>query len=162
MIGLIWAQAANGVIGRDGVLPWRLPEDMAHFREVTAGSTVVMGRATWESIPERFRPLPGRRNVVLTRRPGWAADGAEVAGSLEEALALAGGDAWVVGGGSVYAEALGRADVLEVTELAELVDGDTLAPPLGPDWAVAAVDPEQGWRIAASGLRYRFVTRRRR
>ena len=162
MIGLVWAQAANGVIGRDGALPWHLPEDLAHFRAVTTGSTVVMGRATWASIPARFRPLPGRRNVVLTRRPGWSAEGAEAAASLDEALATADGDVWVIGGGSVYAAALERADVLEVTELAEPVDGDTTAPPLGPEWAVVAVDPEEGWRTSSSGLRYRFVTRRRR
>lgn len=161
MIGLVWAQAANGVIGRDGALPWHLPEDLAHFRAVTAGSTVVMGRATWESIPVRFRPLPGRRNVVLTRRPGWSAEGAEAAASLDDALALAGGDAWVVGGASVYAAAMGRADVLEVTELAEPVDGDTHAPAVGAEWVVVALDPEAGWRTSSSGLRYRFVTRRR-
>lgn len=160
----MWAQAANGVIGRDGALPWHLPEDLAHFRAVTAGSAVVMGRRTWESVPERFRPLPGRRNIVLTRQPGWAADGAEAAGSLEEALALAGdsgSDVWVMGGASVYAAAMGLADVLEVTELADAVDGDALAPGIGPDWSVAAVDPSQGWASSRSGLRYRFLTYRR-
>ena len=164
MIGLVWAQAANGVIGRDGALPWHLPEDLAHFRAVTTGSTVVMGRRTWESIPQRFRPLPGRRNVVLTRQAGRGAggvDGAQVAASLDDALALAEGDAWVIGGASVYAAAMERADVLEVTELADAVDGDTLAPPVGLEWRVVAAVPGQGWATSSSGLRYRFVTRRR-
>jgi dihydrofolate reductase len=161
VIGMIWAQAANGVIGRGGALPWRLPEDMARFRALTTGTTVVMGRRTWESIPERFRPLPGRRNVVLSLQAGWAAPGAEVAPSVDEALALADGDAWVIGGASVYAAAMPRADVLEVTELAEPVDGDVLAPDVGPEWSVAAVDPGDGWHTSASGLRYRFVTHRR-
>ena len=86
-LSLIWAQARNGVIGADGALPWRLPEDLALFRELTTGSTVVMGRRTWESLPERFRPLPGRTNVVLTSDPGWSADGARTAASVEQALA---------------------------------------------------------------------------
>ncbi len=87
-VALVAAVARGGVIGRDGGLPWRLPEDLAHFREVTMGHPVVMGRRTWESLPERFRPLPGRRNVVVTRSSDWNAEGAERAGSLDEALEL--------------------------------------------------------------------------
>lgn len=154
----MWAQAANGVIGRDGALPWHLPEDLAHFRAVTTGSTVVMGRRTWESIPGRFRPLPGRLNIVLTRQPDWKPAGAQVAGCLDDALTLTGGDAWVIGGSSLYAEALHRADVLKVTELAETVVGDAYAPPVGPEWLMVAVDPPQGWHTSSSGLRYRFAT----
>ena len=116
-VGLVWAQAANGVIGVDGGLPWQLPEDLARFKELTLGSTVVMGRATWESLPPAVRPLPGRRNVVLTRQPGWQAPGAVVARSLAEALDQP-GDVWVIGGASVYREALPLADVVVVTELA--------------------------------------------
>lgn len=157
---MVWAQSANGVIGRDGAVPWHLPEDLAHFRAVTRGSTVVMGRLTWESLPPRYRPLPGRRNVVLTRRPGWRAEGAAAVGSLDDALALD-GDVWVVGGGAVYAAALDRADVLEVTEVDDVVAGDVLAPEVGPEWGVVASDPAAGWHTAASGLRYRFTTLRR-
>ncbi len=80
--GLIWAQTPAGVIGLEGALPWRLPEDMAHFREITDGHPVVMGRATWVSLPDRFRPLPGRANVVLSRDPAFVAPGARVVGSL--------------------------------------------------------------------------------
>jgi dihydrofolate reductase len=90
-VSLIWAEARGGVIGDGGGIPWHVPEDMAHFRELTAGSTVVMGRKTWDSLPERFRPLPGRRNVVVTRQHDWAAQGAEPADSVESALALTGG-----------------------------------------------------------------------
>ena len=160
MRGVIWAQAANGVIGRDGGIPWRLPEDMARFRALTAGATVIMGRRTWDSLPDRFRPLPGRRNVVLTRDESWTADGAERAADLTDALTRVGGphktvanDAWVIGGSSVYAEALPLVDVAEITELADPYDGDVQAPPLGPEW-VEAEPPE--WSTSTNGLRYRF------
>lgn len=151
MIGLIWAQAANGVIGAGNTIPWHVPEDLAHFRSVTAGSTVVMGRRTWESLPPRFRPLPGRRNVVLTRDATWTAPGAVVAHSLDEALIE---DAWVIGGADVYAAALPRADVLEVTELREQYPGDVSAPPLGDEWTVADCSD---WHASSSGLHYRWL-----
>ncbi|MFJ7065558.1 dihydrofolate reductase [Streptomyces sp. NPDC101115] len=87
-VGLIWAQALDGVIGVANTIPWRLPEDMAHFKATTLGRPVIMGRKTWDSLPVRFRPLPGRRNIVVTRDPHWVGDGAERAGSVPEALAL--------------------------------------------------------------------------
>jgi dihydrofolate reductase len=166
-ISLIWAQSTNGVIGRDGALPWHLPEDMARFRSLTTGATVVMGRATWESLPERFRPLPGRRNVVLSRRPSYDAPGARVAASLTDALDMAGGDTadgdtadgdtggdvWVIGGAAVYAAALPHADALFVTDVAGDFEGDVHAPELGPEW----VEVEAGeWQTSSTGLRYRF------
>ena len=161
MIGLVWAQAANGVIGRDGTLPWQLPEDLARFKALTTGATVVMGRTTWESLPASVRPLPGRRNVVLTRQAGWAAEGAVVARSLPEALDRA-GDIWVIGGATVYRAAVPYADVLVVTELDRAVEGDTVAPPIGPDWQVAEIDPPAGLHASRSGLGYRVVTWRHR
>ena len=88
-VGLIWAQAEGAVIGRDGGMPWHVPEDLAHFKALTLGSPVVMGRGTWDSLDPRWRPLPGRRNIVITRRSDWSADGAERAGSVDEALAVA-------------------------------------------------------------------------
>ena len=88
-LGLIWAEARGGVIGKDGGMPWHVPEDLAHFKERTTGHPVIMGRRTWESFPERFRPLPDRRNIVVTTDAEWAADGAERASSLDEALAQA-------------------------------------------------------------------------
>src|SRR3954466_13080151 len=90
----------------DGALPWHLPEDMRRFKELTMGSTVVMGRVTWESLPEKFRPLPGRRNIVVTHQQSYDAPGAETAFSLEDALGAAEGGIWVIGGASIYEQAL--------------------------------------------------------
>jgi dihydrofolate reductase len=156
-VGLIWAQASNGVIGAHGGLPWHLPEDLVRFRDLTWGSTVVMGRTTWESLPERVRPLPGRRNVVLTRQHGWQADGATVARSLPAALDGTTGDVWVIGGASVYPCALAYADRVEVTELQDTFEGDALAPRLGGEWQAITREPETGWLRSRLGLRYRTV-----
>ena len=154
-LGLIWAQSRAGVIGRDGRLPWRLPEDLAHFRAVTIGHPVIMGRRTWESLPARFRPLPRRRNVVLSRRPGWSADGAVVVDSLTGALRRVGsGPAWVIGGGQVYQAALAYAGVAEVTEIDIDVSGDTSAPDL-TGWTRRSTGT---WQLSATGLRYRFLS----
>jgi dihydrofolate reductase len=139
-------------------MPWHVPEDMAHFRAVTGSSDVIMGRRTWESLPPRFRPLPGRRNIVVTRSDGWAADGAERASSLVDALDRAdGGEVWIIGGGRLYAEAIQRADVIELTRLDIAVAGDTFAPPVD-GWRLDAID---GWHDSSSGIRYRFETYRR-
>jgi dihydrofolate reductase len=136
-------------------LPWHLPEDLKLFRERTTGSTVVMGRRTWESLPERFRPLPGRTNVVLTSDPGWSAEGAHRAGSVAEVLGRRDEPLWVIGGGAVYAAFLPHADRLVVTDVDLAVDGDTWAPPLGPDWRRVSRTPEEGWATSSSaGLRY--------
>jgi dihydrofolate reductase len=158
VIGLIWAQAANGVMGRGGTIPWRLPEDLAHFRRRTDGATVVMGRRTWESLPARFRPLPGRRNVVLTSDRGWRADGAVAAPELGTALDAA-GDVWVIGGGTVYAAALPHAESAVVTCLRESVDGDVRAPVLGPEWQSVEDGP---WLTSSTGLAYRIREYRRK
>ncbi|WP_432544362.1 dihydrofolate reductase [Kineococcus sp. SYSU DK002] len=161
MIGLVWAQSANGVIGAGGRIPWRVPEDLAHFSQLTGGSTVVMGRATWESLPARFRPLPGRRNLVLSRDAGYDAPGAEVVTDLDTALdtALDGaGDVWVVGGRAVYEAALARADVLVVTEVDLHVEGDTFAPAVGEPWRPVGAGE---WRTSSAGPRFRVVTWRR-
>ena len=158
-LGLVWAEARGRVIGRDGSMPWSVPEDLAHCREVTLGAPVIMGRRTWESFPERFRPLPGRRNIVVTGSDSWQADGAERAGSLDAALDLVREvpAAWVIGGARLFAEAIGRADVLEVTELDLEVDGDTFAPER-PGWNVARIEPQEGWSVSRTGVPYRFLT----
>lgn len=161
-LGLIWAQAHGGVIGAGGLMPWHLPEDSAHFRRTTTGSPVIMGRTTWESLPERFRPLPGRTNVVVSRDPGYVAPGAQVVTSLEEARARAGtGRVWVMGGAQVYAATIDDADLLVVTEIDADVAGDTLAPTVGPEWVAHPVvgegTDEAGWTVAASGVRFRFL-----
>jgi dihydrofolate reductase len=154
---LVAAVSRNGVIGRDGMLPWRLPEDMAHFREVTMGHPVVMGRKTWESLPDRFRPLPGRRNVVVTRNPGWHADGAERARSLETAVELLDGmpQVFVIGGAELFAAALPLADQLLLTEIDADAEGDTFFPPY------AVGEFEQVSRepyVSADGTPFAFVT----
>ena len=158
MVGLIWAQSTSGVIGRNGGIPWQLPEDQARFKRITRGHTVVMGRLTWESLPAKVRPLPGRRNVVLTRQADYMADGAEVVSSLAEALGD--GDAWVIGGEQVFAQALPLAQRCEVTEVDAPInrdDSDVVAPTLDESWIAA--DGE--WQTSGNGLRYRFSTYRR-
>ncbi|MGX6511091.1 dihydrofolate reductase [Rhodococcus sp. SJ-2] len=154
-VTLIWAQTPGGVIGRDGAIPWHVPEDMAFFRKATMGKPVVMGRLTWDSLPERFRPLPGRRNVVVTRNPEWSADGALTASSVDEALARAGdGEIVVMGGGQIYAQAMDHATQLLVTEVDLEVDGDALAPPVGPEWITADTGE---WTTSTSGTRFRWI-----
>jgi dihydrofolate reductase len=149
VIGLVWAQAANGVIGRDGELPWHLPEDLRHFRTVTAGAAVLMGRRTWESLPPRFRPLPGRRNLVLSRTPQ---DGVETFADPPSAFAAVTGDLWVIGGAAVYRAALPFADRIVVTELQESFEGDTYAPEVG-----RPADSVGEWLESSTGLHYRFL-----
>ncbi len=152
-VALIWAQARGGVIGADGGLPWHLPEDLALFRRLTTGSTVVMGRRTWQSLPDRFRPLPGRTNVVLTSDPDWSADGAQRASSVEQVLAEY-DSFWVIGGGAVYTAFLPHAHRLVVTDVDVAVAGDTWAPRIGPEWRRVARTPEEDWSVSSSGPRY--------
>ena len=161
-ITLVFAQSADRYIGVDGGLPWHLPEDMAHFRELTDGFPVVMGRTTWDSLPERFRPLPGRQNIVLSRRSGLVLAGAEVVPDIASALALvAGRDVWVIGGAQVYDAFVPVADRLELTEVDVVVGGGTRAPLLDPGWLLVARSPQEGWATSTTGLRYRFLSLRR-
>jgi len=159
---LVAAVDRQGAIGRGGELLWHEREDQAHFRRVTMGCPVIMGRKTWDSLPERFRPLPGRRNIVVTRNASWQEAGAERAGSLNDALALA-ADAprvCVIGGGELYAMALPRADELMLTEIDNDFDGaDAFFPRFERD---AFVETEREARATASGTRFAFVTYRRR
>ncbi len=157
MLGMIWAQAHDRVIGRAGDIPWYLPEDLAHFRRETSGQAVIMGRTSWDGLPAAYRPLPGRRNVVLSRRPGFVAEGAEVARDLPGALDLvAGEDAWICGGASLYAQALPQADLLVVTDIDLEVTGDAYAPSIGPEWAVVRREPSAGWSVGRGELSYRI------
>jgi len=155
-INLIFARAANGVIGKDNTMPWHLPEDLAHFKRLTQGSSVVMGRKTWDSLPPRFRPLPGRSNIVVTRQSDWQAEGALRAASLPEALSLCGDapDIWVIGGAEIYRQAEPMAVRAEVTEIAQDFEGDAFAPVLGAAWQETA----RASHVAASGLSFAFVT----
>jgi dihydrofolate reductase len=154
-VGLIWAQSPSGVIGRAGGIPWRLPEDQVRFKELTLGHTVVMGRLTWESLPAKVRPLPGRRNVVVTRQADYMAEGATVVGSVEEAGTDE--ETWVIGGERIYLAALPAASRCEVTEVEvdlRREDGDAVAPVLDESW----VGTTGQWLSSRSGLRYRFHT----
>jgi dihydrofolate reductase len=149
-VGMVWAQAHGRVIGAEGGLPWHLPEDLALFRRLTMGGTVVMGRRTWESLPERVRPLPGRTNVVLTSDRTWSAGGAHRATSVEGVLAEH-ESFWVIGGGAVYAAFLPHADRLVVTDVDTRVAGDTWAPALD-GWRLDRREPAEGWTASSSGL----------
>lgn len=174
-VGVIWAQAQDRVIGHQGTMPWHLPEDLAYFKQVTSGAPVVMGRKTWESLPERFRPLPGRTNIVVTSDPERAteitAQGALTATDLDAGVALAQEQAagvssavWILGGGKIYADAIDRgiAQLAAVTQINAKYDGDTYAPSLNPQqWELVAATPESGFAEAANGLGYRFETYRR-
>lgn len=155
-LNLILARARNGVIGRDNQLPWHLPEDLAHFKKTTMGAPVIMGRKTWDSLPARFRPLPGRLNVVVTRQTDWQAPGALVAHSVEQACQLCPADstAWVIGGAELYAQALPIADSAVITEIDADFDGDAYAPPFGPGWQ----EQSRQTVVSAQGLTLNFVT----
>ena len=155
-IALIYARAANGVIGKNGTMPWHLPEDMAHFKRLTQGCPVIMGRKTWDSLPPRFRPLPGRANIVVTRQPDWNEIGAQRASSLREALQMCeqAATAWVIGGAQIYAQALPLAQRVEATEIGRDFDGDAYAPLLDSQWREAARERV----VSASGLPLSFVT----
>ena len=152
---LIYARAAHGVIGLAGTMPWHLPEDLAHFKRTTLGCPVIMGRKTWESIPPKFRPLPGRLNVVVTRQRDWQAAGARVAHSLPEATALCSdaAHAWVIGGAEIYAQALPLAATAVVTEIDAEFAGDAFAPQLGSEWSETSRESH----VSATGLNYSFV-----
>lgn len=182
VLGAIWAQTANGLIGRNGDMPWYAPEDLAHFKEVTGRSPVIMGRVTWDSIPDRFRPLPGRLNIVVSRsvasrvEAGGAVWVPHLHVAIAEALAGAGAEQtiWVMGGAAIYEQALalielpglvdGRVSVVERTVFNGDLSGDASAPFLSAEWRqVAASKPqlsEGGYLLDASGkhlpLSFRF------
>ncbi|WP_017665289.1 dihydrofolate reductase [Porphyrobacter sp. AAP82] len=159
-IVLIYARAANGAIGRDGDLPWRLPADLRHFKALTLGEgggglPMIMGRKTFDSLPGL---LPGRRHIVLTRDAGWRAEGAETAATLDEALALADAETIaIIGGAAVFEAFLPRADRVELTQIHADYDGDTFMPPLGPEWHETAREDHaaDGAYPAFSFLTYR-------
>ncbi|WP_066532056.1 dihydrofolate reductase [Erythrobacter sp. CCH5-A1] len=154
-IVLIYARAANGAIGKDGDLPWRLPADLKHFKALTMGLPMVMGRKTFDSLPGL---LPGRRHIVLTRDVGWQAEGAEPVPTTEDALALAGaGTVAVIGGAAVFEAFLPRAHRVELTQIHADYEGDTFMPPLGPEWHETAREDHaaEGDYPAFSFLTYR-------
>jgi dihydrofolate reductase len=163
-LNLIFAQAANGIIGHNNTLPWHLPEDLAHFKRHTHGCPVIMGRKTWESLPNKFRPLPGRLNMVLSRDPAQHAllqtQGALPFAELSEALAHCRqltpppAEVWVMGGAQIYALAEPLATRAVVTHLHQTFDGDAYAPALTTGWQ----ETERQTQIASNGLTFDFVT----
>jgi dihydrofolate reductase len=155
-MNLIFARARNGVIGHNNTLPWHLPEDLAHFKRHTLGCPVIMGRKTWDSLPPKFRPLPGRLNIVVTRQHGWQAPGAKVAHSLVEACAACPleSTAWVIGGAELYAQALPLASTAIVTEIDVDFKGDAFAPKFGPEWTLVARESH----YSANGMPFSFAT----
>jgi dihydrofolate reductase len=165
-IGLVWAQTPAGVIGKDGDMPWNLPEDLKHFTRVTTGHPVIMGRKTWLSFPAKYRPLPNRTNIVITRQENWGsspeAEGAVVVKSLDDALLESqfapGSEAiWILGGGEIFKQCVDLADTAVVTTIDVEADGDTFAPELGAPWVPEDSVPQDGWLTAANGTRYRFT-----
>ena len=160
-IALVVARAPKGVIGDRGKIPWRIPEDMRHFRSLTMGKPCIMGRRTWESLPKK--PLPGRLNIVVTRNPDYAAEGGVVASSLDQAFACARreavGEISVIGGEEIYRAALPLADVIYLTEVVEEFAGDAHFPTLNSkDWQETAREEH----VSADGLEYRFLTLERK
>lgn len=156
-ITLVAALARGRVIGRRGTIPWHLPQDLQHFKRLTTGHPVVMGRVTWESLPGAFRPLPGRRNIVVTRNPAWQGAGAEVVGSLGEALARCAdaSQVFVIGGAALYAAALPLADELRLTEIDLAVDGDRFF----PAWSRNEFNEvAREGHTSPDGVRFAFVT----
>ena len=158
---MIYARARNGVIGKQGQLPWHLPEDLAHFKRTTLGQPVVMGRVTWESLPEKFRPLPGRSNVVVSRQTSFSAAGAQLASSLEAAMALfpPAEIIWLIGGAQLYAKGLSLASQIVVTEIDADYEGDAFAPLISSnDWT----ETHRTSHVSAQGLAYHLVTLQKR
>ncbi len=154
---IIVAMDAQRGIGINNTLPWKLPEDLAHFKRLTTGHTIIMGRKTFDSIG---RPLPNRRNIVITRNPGWRHDGVEAVGSVEAALALLdGADGFVIGGAEIYQQSLQLADQLIITEIARTYTCDAFFPEL--DASVWRETARERQASATADLQYAFVTLRR-
>ena len=148
-VTLVLAAADNGVIGKDGAIPWHISDDLKRFKALTLGKPIIMGRKTWDSLPKK--PLPGRRNIVVTRDSLWQADGAECM-SLEQALGVA--DAFVIGGAEIYRAALARADRIELTQVHKSFDGDARFDFDRAEWREIAREDH----ATPEGLRYSFVT----
>ena len=164
IISLIAALASNRAIGKDNELLWHLPEDMRHFRETTRGKPVIMGRKTWESLPESIRPLPVRHNIVVSRDPAYQASGATLAGSLADALRQAeeksnSEEVFVIGGAALYSQALPLASRLYLTEIEQDFAGDVFFPDVPPqDWEEISRQPGH----ATTGPQFSFVVYQRR
>lgn len=165
---MVWAQSLDGVIGLDGDMPWHVPEDLKHFKDLTMGQVLIMGRNTWASFPDAVRPLPGRTSVVVSRTlakdpqdPQLAHDSVHVVADLQSGLDLAGElktgpMVWVVGGGSLYDQALDVTTLVERSVFNLNVKGDTYAPQLDASWQLGSQDPATGWHTSKTSVQYRF------
>ncbi|WP_051129725.1 dihydrofolate reductase [Yaniella halotolerans] len=165
---MVWAQSLNGVIGLDGGMPWDVPEDLQHFKQVTMGEVLVMGRRTWSSFPKSVRPLPGRISIVVSKTfsedpsdPNLHHDDVHIVEDLDKGLELAAQlktspTIWVVGGGTLYDQAIDVTTVIERSLFNLDVDGDTYAPELDGSWTLAEQDPVDGWHTSKSSVEYRF------
>ncbi|NLI03727.1 MAG: dihydrofolate reductase [Actinomycetaceae bacterium] len=161
---MIWAQAHGRAIGAQGTMPWHVPEDMAFFKQITMGHPVIMGRKTWQSLPERFRPLTGRPNIVITRDPNFVATGADVVNSLETAYELAqtqyteqAQQVWIMGGAQIYQQGIEIADAVVVTDLdMDVPHAEAFAPQVPFEWKLQAANPDRGWLSSRTGVNYRF------
>jgi dihydrofolate reductase len=165
MISLVVAASRNGVIGRDGGLPWHVPSDLKLFKQLTMSKPIIMGRKTWESLPRK--PLPGRRNIVITRQAGFGAEGAEVAADVQAALAIAAQDApaeiAVIGGGEIYKLFWDVADQIYLTEIDATVEGDTFLPTLDPhQWEVTRHEAHPRGPNDSAGFAFKVLKRRNR
>lgn len=162
MIGLIFAQSSNGFIGKDGKLLFHIPEDLKRFKHITEGSAVVMGRKTWESLPDGFKPLPNRFNVVLSRNKDYKIPGVLVHHDLVEVLSRFENkhqDIWIIGGEELYKEAIRYARIIQQTLVTQEFDGDAKAPYIDPDnWQCSVGNPFK----EHNGLYYQFNTYRRK
>jgi|APCry1669190288_1035285.scaffolds.fasta_scaffold44418_2 dihydrofolate reductase len=161
-LNLIFASSINGVIGQNNQLPWHLPEDLAHFKALTLGHVVLMGRKTWESIPQQFRPLPGRTNWVLSRQVDWTDSGARSFTSLQEAqqtfeLEYPQGQLWVIGGAEIYNQAIDHASRIELTLVEKTCTGEALAPKIDSNWVTMSKETH----TAKNGLVYHFISYQR-
>lgn len=154
-INLILAQSTNGVIGVKNTLPWSLPEDLIRFKQLTMNYPVIMGRKTWDSIPVKFKPLPNRTNLVLTRQEDWSETGATAVKDLQSALKLCKDceNVWVIGGAQVYEQALPVAHHAFITEIDDFIEGDAFAPKLGPNWK----ETSYSRHVAKNSIKYSFT-----
>jgi dihydrofolate reductase len=155
-LNLIFAHSHNKVIGLNNSLPWHLPEDLTHFKNITWGQPVIMGRKTWESLPKKFRPLPNRTNIVITRQTDWKDNGANVVNSLEQAIELCYNEteAWVIGGAEIYAQSLQFAQRAVITEIDADYDGDSFSPNFDKSW----IETHRESHVSMTGLKYSFLT----
>lgn len=165
-IGMIWAQDVNGVIGKANRLPWNIPEDLQHFKNMTTGHPVIMGRKTWQSFPQKYRPLPNRTNIVMSRNLNnfekpfyknvfWVS-------TPQQALAAAASSPgseqiWVIGGAEIFAQFLPLAEKIVITQINKTHTGDTFAPKLDNKWALSVSNSDKNWRTNQAGLEYRFL-----